>query len=90
MTNGSGGHAPRIVVYTTPTCHWCVTAKRYISQRGLEFTEVDVARNRRGLKQMVLMTGQHGVPVIQVGTHAMVGWDKHEFERLVSGKFKHR
>jgi hypothetical protein len=39
---------------------------------------------------MVLMTGQRGVPVIQVGERAMIGWDKHEFEKLLSGKYKRR
>lgn len=89
-TSGSSPQHPRITLYTTQTCHWCRTAKQYLSERGLEFREVDVARDRRGLKQMVLMTGQRGVPVIQVGDHAMIGWDKHEFERLMSGRFKHR
>ena len=31
-----------------------------------------------------------GVPVIRVGEHAMTGWDKAEFERLLSGRFKRR
>jgi glutaredoxin-like YruB-family protein len=90
VTSGTPNHAPRITVYTTPACHWCVTAKRYLADRGLEYSEIDVTHDRRGLKQMVLMTGQRGVPVIQVGSHAMIGWDKHEFERLLSGRFKRR
>ena len=32
-------------------------------------------RTRRGLREMVLMTGQYGVPVIRVGEKAMVGWN---------------
>jgi len=39
---------------------------------------------------MALMTGQFGVPVIEVGEHAMIGWNREEFERLLSGRFKHR
>ncbi len=32
---------------------------------------------------MVTMTGQYGVPVIQVGDKAMVGWNPAEFEKMM-------
>ncbi len=35
-----------------------------------------------GRKRMVTMTGQYGVPVIQVGEKAMVGWNPKEFEKM--------
>lgn len=89
-TSGKPRHQPHITVFTTQTCHWCRVAKRYIAERGLEFAEVDIGHDSAGRKRMVLMTGQRGVPVIQIGDHAMIGWDKAEFEKLVSGKFKRR
>lgn len=49
----------------------------------MKFTDVDVAKDRAGLKRMVTMTGQYGVPVVLVGEHAMVGWNPKEFERLL-------
>ena len=89
-TNGSPINQPRITVFTTPSCHWCRVAKRYLEERGLTYREVDVIKDGRGRQEMVRMTGQSGVPVIRVGEHAMTGWDKAEFERLLSGKFRHR
>jgi len=89
-TSGSRTHSPRITVFTSPTCHWCTVAKRYLTQKGLTFREVDVITDMKGRQEMVRMTGQYGVPVIRVGEHAMVGWDKAEFERLLSGRFKQR
>jgi glutaredoxin 3 len=65
----------RITLYTTPTCPWCMVAKRYLAERSVDFSEVD-------LREMVLMTAQHGVPVLRVGEKAMVGWNPEEFERL--------
>jgi glutaredoxin 3 len=85
VTSGSGGHPPRITVYTSPACHWCRVAKRYLEERGLAYREVDVITDLRGRQEMVRMTGQYGVPVIRVGERAMTGWDKAEFERLLSG-----
>ena len=87
-----GGSKPKppVVIYTTPHCAWCRVAKRYFAEHDVEYREVDVVHDRRGAREMVLMTGGRAVPVIRVGSHAMTGWDVREFERLYSGKFKRR
>ncbi len=79
------GKPPRIVVYTSSTCHWCRVAKAYLKDHDLPYTEVDIISDKRGRREMVAMTGQHGVPVIKVGHRAMVGWDKKEFQALLRG-----
>ncbi len=89
-TSGTSGHVPRITVYTSPSCHWCRVAKRYLEERGLTYREVDIANDPRGRQEMVRMTGQYGVPVIRVGEQAMTGWDKAELERLLSGRYRRR
>ena len=65
-------------------------AKRYFVERDIEYTECDIITDLAARRQMTLMTGQSGVPVIQVGEYAMIGWDRVEFERLRGGKFKRR
>jgi glutaredoxin 3 len=84
-TSGSNPHPPRITVYTSPSCHWCKVAKRYLEEKGLKYREVDIISDLKGRQEMVRMTGQYGVPVVRVGEKAMVGWDKREFEALVRG-----
>ena len=81
---------PAITVFTGPHCHWCRVAKRYLSENGIPFREIDVSTDRRGLREMVLMTGSRAVPVILVGEHAMTGWNVNEFERLLRGRFGRR
>ena len=88
--SGKSRPQPRVTVYTTPHCHWCLVAKRYLAENDIPFREVDVTRDRRGLREMVLMTGGRAVPVISVGEHAMTGWDVREFERLMTGRFRRR
>jgi glutaredoxin 3 len=75
-------HAKKVTLYTTPTCPWCQVAKRYLTEHGVGFAEVDVSADRAGLREMVLMTAQHGVPVLRIGEKALVGWNAEEFERL--------
>lgn len=91
MSAASGSQSnPSVTIYVTPTCHWCKVAKAYLAQKAIPYREVDITRDRRGLREMVLMTGRHAVPVLRVGEHAMVGWDVREFERLLGGRFKRR
>jgi glutaredoxin len=65
-------------------------AKRYFAEQGVTYREIDVATDARGRREMVLMTGQNGVPVVRVGERAMVGWDPREFELLRSGRQRRR
>lgn len=89
-TSGHARNQPRITIYTSPACHWCRVAKRYMDEHALEYTEVDIINDPRGRQEMVRMTGQYGVPVIRVGERAMTGWDTHEFERLLRGRAHRR
>ncbi len=60
-------------------------AKRYFAENGITFTDVDVSKDRAGLREMLVTTGSHSVPVILVGTRAMVGWSPREFRKLLDG-----
>jgi len=72
-----------VKVYSTPICPWCKVAKAYLKDNDIPFIDVDVSRDRAGLREMVMMTGQHGVPVLLIGEKAMVGWNPAEFDRLM-------
>jgi glutaredoxin len=65
-------------------------AKRYFAESGIAYAERDIITDLEARRHMALMTGQFGVPVIEIGEHAMIGWNPEEFERLRSGRFKHR
>ncbi len=82
MARGPAPRTKKVVVYTSPTCPWCRVAKAYLLEHEISFTEVDIYADARGRRDMVLMTGQHGVPVLRVGEKAMVGWRAEEFDTL--------
>ena len=33
---------PKVIMFSTPTCSFCTTAKRYFREKGIRFTDVDV------------------------------------------------
>lgn len=74
----------QITIYSTPVCHFCITAKDYFKDKGVEYTEHDVAENQEKRQEMIEMTGQMGVPVIRIGDDVVVGFDEAKVEELLS------
>jgi len=66
----------QVTIYTTPTCHYCHMAKEFFQENNIEYTEHDVAKDMKAREEMVQMSGQMGVPVIQVGDEIIVGFNK--------------
>ena len=67
----------RIEIYTTRYCPYCIAAKRLLSQKGLEFTEIDVSADEKGRSRMVARAnGRMTVPQIFIGSIHVGGCDE--------------
>lgn len=75
---------PKITVYSTPNCPYCIRLKDYLKQRGMDFTGIDVSADQAALDKMVSISGQMGVPVIDVDGKIVVGFDKDKIEKLLA------
>ena len=65
-----------IIIYTTPTCHFCHMAKDFFKEKGLAYTEYDVTADAAKRQEMITKTGQLGVHVIMIDGEAVVGFNK--------------
>ena len=65
-----------VTIYTTQTCHFCQMAKEFFAEKGVKYTAYDVAADADKRTEMIKLTGQLGVPVIQIGDDIMVGFDR--------------
>ncbi len=72
-----------IIVYSTPTCPYCHQAKSYLSQKGVTFTDKDVAADLPAREEMVKKSGQLGVPVIDVNGQIIVGFNRPKLDELL-------
>lgn len=72
------------IMYTTPTCSYCVKAKNYFKQIGLRFKEYDISKDDRKREELVRKTGQMGVPVIFIRGQKIIGFDKQKIDRLLN------
>ncbi|HPE40439.1 MAG TPA: glutaredoxin family protein [Bacteroidales bacterium] len=73
----------RIVIYSTPSCPHCTSAKRYFKELGIPFKIYDVSKDRNAAEKMVKKTGQMGVPVIEIGNQVMVGFNRDRIDKML-------
>lgn len=74
-----------VIVYTTPTCSWCKTAKAFLQERGVAFEEIDVTQDQVGLQEMLEKSEQMGVPVIDINGTIIVGFNQLRIEHALAG-----
>ncbi|MDM7255415.1 MAG: glutaredoxin 3 [Paracoccus sp. (in: a-proteobacteria)] len=73
---------PKVEIYTTPTCPYCIAAKALLKKKGISFEETDVSRD---LDLRAAMTqragGRRTVPQIFIGgTHVGGSDDLHKLD----------
>ncbi|MCX6703770.1 MAG: glutaredoxin family protein [Candidatus Zambryskibacteria bacterium] len=78
----------KVVVYSTPTCHFCNLAKDYLKENNIPFESFDVSTDREKQMEIFDKTGQMGVPVILIDDEVIVGFDKPRIEELLKGGAK--
>jgi glutaredoxin 3 len=73
----------KVIVYSTPTCPYCVYAKDYFKKNNVPFEDVDVSRDRARAEEMVRKSGQMGVPVVEINGEILVGYQPEAFAELL-------
>lgn len=73
----------KVIIYSTPTCHFCQMAKAYFQANGVDFADYDVASDIEKRQEMIQKSGQMGVPVIFVGDEMVIGFDQEHLASLL-------
>lgn len=77
---------PKVKVYSTNICPYCVAVKEFLKSHNIEFEEVDVSENLEAQKEMVEKSGQMGAPVVEIGDEIIIGFDKVRITKLLKIK----
>ena len=72
-----------VTIYSTPTCVYCNTLKKYLAEKNIQFEEIDVSQNEQELEKMVAISGQMGVPVVEIEGNVVIGFDKEKIDELL-------
>lgn len=80
----------KIIVYSTPSCPYCTLVKDYLKQKGIEFEERDVSKDRVSAREMIEKSGEMGVPQIDINGTIIVGFNRDAIDnelRRINGDF---
>ncbi|MBA7644973.1 hypothetical protein ES703_52724 [subsurface metagenome] len=72
-----------IKVFSTPSCVFCVTLKNFLKEHNIEFEDIDVSQDKVAQDEMIKKSGQMGVPVIEIDSQVVVGFDQGKIKKLL-------
>ena len=75
-----------IIIYSTPTCHYCHMAKNFFTANNIKFTDYNVASDLDKRKEMIEKTSQMGVPVIDIDGDIVIGFDEGHIKEMLGIK----
>lgn len=65
----------KIEIYTTPTCPYCVNAKKLLDKKGVTYEEIDVDTDEVKYQEMIKRSGRKTVPEIFIDGKHIGGCD---------------
>ena len=63
-----------ITVYTTDPCSFCTRAKALLQQRGLEYEEINLAKDPSGRARLIELTGMMSFPQVVIEGEVVGGF----------------
>ena len=75
QTKGAS-NKPKVKIYTTQTCPWCMKTKEFFKENHIKYEEINVGDNEQARNEMFDKSGQFGVPVIDVNGKVIVGFQR--------------
>jgi len=68
---------PKVIIYSTPYCPYCLMAKRLLFKKGVAYEDIDVSGNWELRDELVAKSGgRMTVPQIWIGETHVGGYDE--------------
>jgi len=77
---------PKIRVFSTLACPYCVTLEEFLKENGFNFEKIDVGADEKAREEMIERSGQMGVPVVEIDGKMIVGFDRKKIIELLGIK----
>jgi glutaredoxin 3 len=65
-----------VIVYTTDPCPYCTRVKALLSKRGVEYSEINLARDADGRTELAERTGMLSFPQVLIDGALVGGFDQ--------------
>jgi len=66
---------PKVIIYTTLICPYCVRAKNLLKKKGVNYQELRIDGNRQLMREMLERSKRRTVPQIFIDDYHVGGYD---------------
>lgn len=73
----------KVKIYSTPTCPFCMMAKKFLKENNIDFEDIDVSTDQAKAQEMVQKSGQMAVPILDIDGEIIVGFDKEKIRKAL-------
>lgn len=71
-----------VIMYTSPTCHYCHAAKDYFANNNIPYVEKDISSDPQARTELLQLKSR-GVPTFVIGEEVIVGFDQKRIMELI-------
>ncbi|MBN2895135.1 MAG: glutaredoxin family protein [Campylobacterales bacterium] len=72
----------KVVLFTSPTCKWCTTAKKHFESHQIKYKAIDITKDEQAAKDCE-RHGCRGVPVVLIGSQWICGFDQKAIDKAL-------
>ena len=77
---------PKVRLFVTPGCVYCITLKMFFEEHNIEFEEIDVAQDEKAREEMIEKSKQMEVPIVEINNEIVIGFDRKKIVELLNIK----
>jgi glutaredoxin 3 len=66
---------PKVEIYSSANCAYCMAAKNFLKQKGLDYSEIRIDTDPAQREQMIARTQRRTVPQIFIDGNHVGGYD---------------
>jgi glutaredoxin len=73
----------KVIIYGAEWCAFCHMAMRYLDDKKVKYTYLDVDKDPKYGLEAVEKSGQRGIPVIDLGGEIAIGFDRPKIDKYL-------
>ena len=77
-------NTPMITLYSADWCAYCHATKQYLDKQGATYEEKNIEKNPEFAIEAEKISGQTGIPVIDIDGKIIIGFNRPEVEKALN------
>jgi glutaredoxin-like YruB-family protein len=76
----------QVILYTQPDCPPCEITKKYFHDKGVQFIEKNIKKDKNALNELMKQYNSYSTPTVIIGEKVFTGFKINEIDLELFGK----